>query len=63
MEKKQKVVLLFSGGMDSYIAAHKLRSEGYEVIGLFIDYGQRNIGVSEETRARQSRAIKGPGIQ
>ena len=32
--------VLISGGMDSYVCAHMLLSQGVDVRGLFIDYGQ-----------------------
>jgi len=34
----EKIVLLVSGGLDSFIAYHYLRDDGYEIIPLFIDY-------------------------
>lgn len=44
LERKttKKVVVLVSGGADSAATAAKLCDEGYEVSGLFVDYGQLN---------------------
>lgn len=41
MEKE--VVLAVSGGLDSAIALYKLKEEGYNVYGVFFEYGQENI--------------------
>lgn len=42
MSKGKKVVLLFSSGMDSFMAGYLLKQKGYKVFPLFIDYGQKN---------------------
>jgi 7-cyano-7-deazaguanine synthase len=38
-----KILLLFSGGLDSVTLAAKLKREGHEVSCLFIDRGQSNV--------------------
>lgn len=45
LERKltKKVVVLTSGGADSAASSAKLSEEGYEVYGLFVDYGQLNL--------------------
>jgi 7-cyano-7-deazaguanine synthase len=40
---KRKCVLIYSGGLDSTVALCWLRNEGYEVIALSCDYGQRHV--------------------
>lgn len=37
-----KVVLIFSGGMDSTVLLYQLRAQGHEVFCLSVDYGQRH---------------------
>ena len=38
----KKAVCLFSGGMDSAVCLYFARREGYEVVALSFDYGQRH---------------------
>tara|TARA_B100000795_G_scaffold147752_1_gene110697 strand:+ start:29 stop:694 length:666 start_codon:yes stop_codon:yes gene_type:complete len=37
-----KVVVVFSGGMDSYTVLHKAAREGFEVLPLTFNYGQKH---------------------
>jgi 7-cyano-7-deazaguanine synthase len=39
----QKVVVIYSGGMDSYTVLNKALRDGYEVYALSFDYGQRHV--------------------
>ncbi|GAB3014867.1 7-cyano-7-deazaguanine synthase QueC [Bowmanella dokdonensis] len=38
----QKVVVIFSGGMDSFTVLHKAHQQGLEIYALSFDYGQRH---------------------
>ena len=37
---ESKALILQSGGIDSMCCAHLLKTQGYAVSGMFIDYGQ-----------------------
>ena len=39
----EKVVAIYSGGMDSTVLLYHLRFQGYDVRALSVDYGQRHI--------------------
>lgn len=54
----RRVVLLFSGGIDSTTLAYDLLSVGVELEALFIDYGQRT-AVGERRSARYLAGIAG----
>lgn len=43
-EQTKRVVLLYSGGIDSTAAGLLLKQQGYEVYPLFLDYGQSAVG-------------------
>lgn len=39
----QKVVVIYSGGMDSFTVLHKAIQQGYQVLPLSFNYGQRHV--------------------
>jgi len=39
--KKEKLVLAYSGGLDTSVIVHWLNKQGYEVIALCLDLGQK----------------------
>lgn len=41
-ELSRKVVIIYSGGMDSYTVLHQALSEGFEVHAVSFNYGQRH---------------------
>lgn len=40
---KRKALCIMSGGMDSTLVAYTMREQGYEVIALHFNYGQRTV--------------------
>lgn len=47
----QKVVVIFSGGMDSFTVLNKALKDGYEVFAITFDYGQRHVKEIEYAQA------------
>ena len=39
---RETVVVVYSGGMDSYTVLHRAISDGYEVAPVTFNYGQRH---------------------
>jgi 7-cyano-7-deazaguanine synthase len=46
-----RAVVLLSGGLDSYTAAAIVKSDGFELFALTVDYGQRHVREIESARA------------
>ena len=44
----RKALCIISGGMDSAVAASIAKSEGYEIVALHFDYGQRTMDKERE---------------
>lgn len=47
----QKVVVIYSGGMDSFTVLHKAINDGHEVYALSFNYGQRHVRELECAKA------------
>ncbi|MFE8073322.1 7-cyano-7-deazaguanine synthase QueC [Marinobacteraceae bacterium S3BR75-40.1] len=48
---QEAVVVIYSGGMDSFTLLHKARAEGYRVLALSFNYGQRHVRELDCARA------------
>jgi 7-cyano-7-deazaguanine synthase len=51
-----KAVVLVSGGLDSMVSAGRARDDGFDVLALTIDYGQRH-RIELEAAARVAKAL------
>jgi len=51
----KKAVVLLSGGLDSSVAIHLAKSEGYEIYALSFDYGQKH---NKELECAKATALK-----
>ncbi len=67
MGAKPRAVVLLSGGLDSTTAAAWAKAQGFEVVALSFDYGQRHTkelqrarAVAKALRIRQHRVLKLP---
>jgi len=56
----KKAVVLLSGGLDSAVALHLAKSEGFDVHAISFDYGQRH---NKELNAAKQIAIKAGVVQ
>jgi 7-cyano-7-deazaguanine synthase len=50
MDDRRKAVVLLSGGLDSMVTAAIAREQGYHVLALTVDYGQRHAVELESAR-------------
>ncbi|CAA6809105.1 MAG: Queuosine Biosynthesis QueC ATPase [uncultured Sulfurovum sp.] len=57
MPRYKKAVCIISGGMDSSLAANMAKNEGYEVIALHFNYGQRTEVKELEAFRKISKAL------
>src|SRR5204862_7622910 len=55
--KSEKVILLYSGGLDTSVIVHWLAEKGYEVICVIIDVGQQE-NIDFKKKALASGASK-----
>lgn len=58
-----KVVALISGGMDSTTTAAYYKTLGHEVVGIFVDYGQRTVSKERECAKRFCEKWKIPLVE
>ncbi len=57
-DNKKKVVLAYSGGLDTSVLVHWLAEQGYEVYGILVDLGQKVEDIeSIKEKGKQSGAV------
>lgn len=54
LKKKQKVILAYSGGLDTSVCIHWLSARGYSVVGFCVDVGQ---GIAENFSVIKKRGL------
>jgi len=58
MSEKEKVVALFSGGLDSSVMLYKLLADGFELYPIFFDYGQNNVAMEKNSLTKFTNHLK-----
>ena len=61
MKNGKKVVLAYSGGLDTTVILHWLVAKGYDVIAYLANVGQRTGSSKLATERRQLRAVDPQG--
>lgn len=55
---KQKAVVIYSGGMDSFTLLNRVIHDGYDVYALTFDYGQKHVKEVEVAKIVCDRSTK-----
>lgn len=59
MSDKKKLILAYSGGLDTSVLVHWLTCQGYEVYGLLVDLGQKVEGLDEiKEKGKKAGAVE-----
>jgi tRNA-uridine 2-sulfurtransferase len=56
LKKNKKVIVAMSGGVDSSVAAAMLKSQGFEVVGLFMHFWSASAKASADKKEKENEA-------